>query len=80
MILKIIIKLLYSMGSLLCKKAKNSDINTEIKSLGCTKIFVGCMDGYVQEFSMVENGTFHNPCKILNSDIRSMAKTLDNKS
>ena len=61
-------------------QGQNSDMNTETKLLGCSKIFIGCKDGHVQEFSMAENKTVHDFGKISNYEISLMAKTSDNKS
>ena len=44
------------------------------------RLFVGCSDGSVQEFSIIENKTVHDIGKILDNRIVSMDKTLDNKS
>ena len=58
---------------------KNSDKNTEIKCLESDKLFVGCDNGYLIEFSMIEK-TAHDLGKILDRKIHSIAKTPDNKS
>ena len=68
------------MGSKISKQAQNSDKNTETKSLGFDKMFVGCQDGSVLEFSMISKKIEHNFGKILNHPICSMAKTFDSKS
>ena len=67
------------MGHKVSMVAQN-ETNTYIKSLGFDTMFVGCQDGSVEEFSMVENKTVHNFGRILHDPIRSMTVTLDNKS
>ena len=69
------------MGSILGKKVQNSDKNIDIKSLGLNKIFVGCWNGSLIEFSIIENKIMYDySCKICDREITSMAKTSDNKT
>ena len=60
-------------------QVENSDKNTKIKCPEGDKLFLGCGDTTVQEFSMTEMKIIHQK-KILNDTITSMAKTSDNKS
>ena len=61
-------------------QVQNSDKNTEIKYPDCIKLFVGCGDGSVKEFSMISETSVYDSDKILDNYIISMAKTFDNKS
>ena len=62
------------------KQAQNTYKNKETKYLGCCKMFIGCSDGSVQEFSMVSLTVEYDFGKILGKCISSMAKTFGNKS
>ena len=67
------------MQSKICQQVQNFDKNTDIKYPNGSRLFFGCGDGSVQEFSMISETTVHDHGKIL-SRIVSMAKTSDNKS
>ena len=68
------------MQSEFCKQVLNSYKNTEIKHFEGDKMFIGCNDGFLQEFSINEKKLAQDSDKILYYDIISMCKTSDNKS
>ena len=60
-------------------QVQNSDKNTEIKYPKGDKLFAGCTNGWLVEFSMIEEITYYFG-KILENEFSSMSKTPDNKS
>ena len=61
-------------------QVQNSDKNTEIKYPESNRLFIGCNNGSVKEFSIVLKKIVHDHGQILYDDINPMAKTPDNKS
>ena len=45
-----------------------------------SKLFLGCLDGSLKEYSMISKTIVYDFSQILNYQIHSMAKTPDNKS
>ena len=68
------------MGAHFGKKVKNSEKSTEMKYLEGGQLFVGYSKGCLLKFSMLTKKIVHDFGKILDNDISSMARTLDNKS
>ena len=62
------------------KQVQKSLKKTETKPLRGDRLFIGCVHGSVQEFSITSKKLIHDYGRILSSRITSMAKTLDNKS
>ena len=56
------------------------DVQGIQKYLDGNRIFIGCLNGSLQEYSMVENKIIHKFGETLNDGIYSMSKTFDNKS
>ena len=64
------------LGKLLQIKLKH----VEIQNLQGGRLFIGCNDGNLLEFSITDNKVVYDFGKILDDHIISMAKTFDNKS
>lgn len=62
------------------EQVQKSEKNVEMEYPKGDTMFVGCNDGYVQEFSFIENKIVHDYGKILKGHITSISKTSDNKS
>ena len=67
------------MQSKMTSKVPNSCKHIEIKYPESCKLFFGCLDGSVKEFSMLSRTIVYDFGQILNYHIHSMAKTHDNK-
>ena len=62
------------------KQVLNSDKNTKIKHIDDDIMFVGCEDGYLFEYSIIEKKHVHQYGCMFNGNCYPLAKTIDNKS